>query len=181
MDISLVSSQLSPSPKAFPNCCLAISSTFINYLASILPERPGFTISIGSGSGLLEALITYRHPSLLITGIEVNQSINRYIAEENVYLVRGTWDLHTVATQARAWMFAYPREPKLIDKYINLYGDYAVEVILWLGPQADWVDYEPFFQRSLFSDINLPDGVGLMEFELLAVMRKKIRLPEDSG
>ncbi|KAF7591432.1 hypothetical protein BBP40_001593 [Aspergillus hancockii] len=173
MEISQLSNQLSPSPTAFPNCCLAISSTLVNHLATLLPKKPGFIISVGSGSGLLEALIAHRHPNILVEGAEVSSSVNRYIPEEDMHVVSGTWGLHSRAPQARAWMFVYPREPKLITKYIQMYSDQATELILWLGPRADWADYEPCFRNSVFSDLRFPEDIGLAGYEMLAVMRKK--------
>ncbi|CAL00406.1 hypothetical protein An15g02520 [Aspergillus niger] len=123
---------------------------------------PAFTLSIGCGSGLLEALILHNHPNLQITGIEVSASVNRYLAEENFDVVSGTWDLYARAPQAAAWMFVYPREPKLVSKYIEMYADdengseSSVQMILWLGPRADWADYEPCFRNSSFSDVSIP-------------------------
>ncbi|GKZ30563.1 hypothetical protein AbraIFM66950_009574 [Aspergillus brasiliensis] len=169
---------LTDSPTPFPNCCLSISSTLINHLARLLPPKPAFTLSIGCGSGLLEALILHNHPHLQITGIEVSASVNRYLAEEDFDVVSGTWDLYARAPQAAAWMFVYPREPKLVSKYIEMYGDgseSSVQMILWLGPRADWADYEPCFRDSPFSDVSIPDPdeVGLVGFEMLAVMRRR--------
>ncbi|KAF9890678.1 hypothetical protein FE257_005544 [Aspergillus nanangensis] len=173
MDISQISDKLSPSPQLFPHCCLSLSATLTAHLASLLPTKPAFTVSVGSGSGLLEALITHRHPMVSIEGVEVNSSVNRYIAEEDMIVVNGTWGLHSRAAQAAAWMFVYPREPKLVTKYIETYGDQAGGVVLWLGPRADWADYESCFEDSSLWDVSLPADVGLAPFEMLAVMRKK--------
>lgn len=176
MDISKLSTQLTEAPTPFPNCCLSISSTLVAHLALLLPKRPAFTLSIGCGSGLLEALILHNHPNVQITGIEVSASVNRYLAEEDFDVVSGTWDLYARAPQAAAWMFVYPREPKLVSKYIEMYGDgpeSSVQMILWLGPRADWADYEPCFRNSPFSDVCIPEDVGMMEFEMLAVMRRR--------
>lgn len=172
MDTLQISCQLSSSPRAFPNCCLAISSTLIEKLASILPNKPGFTISIGSGSGLLEALITHRHPNVCVEGVEVNSSVNRYISEKDMNVVGGTWDLHPRSSQANAWMFVYPREPKLITNYIDTYGNHGVEMIIWLGPKADWPDYESCFCASSFSNLSFPEASGLTPYEMFTVARK---------
>ncbi|KAJ9484016.1 hypothetical protein VN97_g9372 [Penicillium thymicola] len=53
MDIPQISKQPLPEPKRFPHCCLSISSSLITYLASLLPKKPTFTVSLGSRSGLL--------------------------------------------------------------------------------------------------------------------------------
>ncbi|KAH8692099.1 hypothetical protein BGW36DRAFT_41789 [Talaromyces proteolyticus] len=173
MHISQTSDQLSSSPKAFPNCCLAISSSFISTIASILPKKPSFTASIGSGSGFLEALITHRHPNVYVEGVEVNDSVNRYISEDRMNVVAGTWDLHPRVSKAKAWLFVYPREPKLIMKYIDTYGGHGVEMIIWLGPQADWPEYELHFCQSSFSNLNFPEESGLAPYEIMAIARRK--------
>ncbi|KAL4894694.1 hypothetical protein BDV59DRAFT_174824 [Aspergillus ambiguus] len=72
-------------------------------------------------------------------------------------------------------MFVYPREPKLVSKYLRTYGDQGVQVIVWLGPRADWGDYESCFLESSFSEINLPADPGVVPYEMMAVMRKKTR------
>ncbi|PLB46219.1 hypothetical protein P170DRAFT_439873 [Aspergillus steynii IBT 23096] len=172
MDISQISTQLSPTPKAFPNCCLSISRTLTSHLASLLPKKPSFTVSIGSGSGLLEALISHRHSDVLIEGVEVNSTVNRYILEPDMNVVHGTWDLHPRVREAAAWMFVYPREPKLVSKYLETFSADEVEIIVWLGPRADWVDYEPCFRASMFSDVQVYEDVGVAGFEMLVVMRK---------
>lgn len=173
MEIPKILNEVSSCPITFPNCCLSISTILIDTLASVLPKHPAFTISIGSGSGLLEALISYYRPDVSIKGVEVTSTINRYIAEQDMYTVGGTWDLLPSTSVAEAWMFVYPRESKLITKYMDAYGDGNVKLILWLGPRADWVDYEPIFRESVFSDIIIPENAGLARFEILAIMKKK--------
>jgi hypothetical protein len=172
MDLSHISTQLEPTPKRFPDCCLGISNTLITHLASILPENPDFTISIGSGSGLLEGLITYSNKNVPVQGVEVDSSINRYIAEEDMNVVGGGWGLYPSAQQAKAWMFVYPRDPKLITKYMDSYGDQAVEMIVWLGPRVDWPDYESCFCKSTFSELNVLDNIGLTPYETAVVARR---------
>ncbi|KAL2871942.1 uncharacterized protein BJX67DRAFT_376792 [Aspergillus lucknowensis] len=168
---------LSPIPTAYSDCCLSLSFPLITHLASLLPQKPHFTLSIGSGSGLLEALITQNFPNVLVEGVEVNSSVNTYIAEQDMNVVTGTWDLSYRATQARAWMFVYPREPGLVGRYLETHGD-GVETILWLGPRVDWGDYEGCFKRSGFEDVSLHEGegIGVAEFEILIVVRRSSRL-----
>jgi hypothetical protein len=171
MDISQISKQLSPAPKRFPDCCLAISSTLVSYLASLLPKKPAFTLSIGSGSGLLEGLIVHCDQNVSVEGVEVDSTINRYIAEEDMNVVGGGWGLWSAAQQAAAWMFVYPRDPKLITKYIDTHGD-TVDFIVWLGPRVDWSDYEPRFSQSPFSELSFPDQIGLTPYETVVVARR---------
>lgn len=176
MAIPQISTQLSPSPKAFPTCCLSISSTLTSRLASLLPPKPSFTVSIGSGSGLLEALISHRHPDISVEGVEVKSAVNRYISEPDMHVVNGTWDLHPRVGEAQAWMFVYPRQPKLVSKYLERFGNGAVYVIVWLGPKVDWVDYESCFRGSVFEEVEIPDNSGVAEFEMLVILRKKGQL-----
>ncbi|KAK4866396.1 hypothetical protein LT330_008328 [Penicillium expansum] len=172
MDISQISKQLVPAPKRFPDCCLGISSTLITYLASLLPKKPEFTISIGSGSGLLEGLIVDYDKNVSVEGVEVVSTINRYIAEEDMNIVGGGWGLWSAAQKAAVWMFVYPRDPKLITKYIDTYGDQNVNFIVWLGPRVDWPDYEPRFCQSSFSELSFPDHIGLTPYETVVIARR---------
>lgn len=172
MDIHQQSAQLSSSPHRFPDYCLAISCVLTSYMLSLLPKKPGFTLSIGSGSGLLEALIVQNDEDVSIKGVEVNSTVNRYIAEEDMYIVGGAWDLSSLARHAAAWLFVYPRDPKLVSKYIYAYGGDAADVIIWLGPRVDWAEYEPCFRRSQFFDLSFPENVGLTPYESVVVARK---------
>lgn len=113
-----------------------------------------------------------RDENISVEGVEVNSTINRYIAEEDMNVVGGGWDLYSRAQQAEAWMFVYPRDPKLIARYIDTYGDQAVELIVWLGPRVDWADYEPCFCQSPFSELSFLDDIGLTPYETAVVARR---------
>lgn len=141
-------------------------------MISLLPKKPGFTLSVGSGSGLLEGLIAHNDHRLSAQGVEVTSTVNRYVAEEDMHVVSGGWGLCSNAQHAAAWMFVYPRDPNLITKYIDTYGDDAVEMIVWLGPRVDWADYEPCFRHSSFYDLSFPENVGLTPYETVVVARK---------
>lgn len=171
MDLSKDLSQLSSSPTRFPDCCLAISSTFISAMAELLPKTPAFTLSIGSGSGLLESLLNQSDKNISVHGVEVSSTVNRHLDEENMHVVTGAWGLYSFAQQATAWMFVYPRDPKLVTKYIDTYGDDAVELIVWLGPRVDWPDYEPCFRQSVFSKLSFPD-IGLAPYEIAVIAKQ---------
>lgn len=171
MDICQISNQLSESPQRFPGCCLGISSTLITYLVSTLPKKPTFTVSVGSGSGLLEALIVNHDDNVSVQGVEIGSNVNRYIAEEDMNVVIGSWGLCSAAQHASAWMFVYPRDPNLIKKYIDTYADHSVDTILWLGPRVDWPDYEPRFRQSSFSELVFPENIGLTPYEMVVVAK----------
>lgn len=170
MNISSISNQINGQYRQFPGCCLALSTPLLNALINLLPEQPNFTLSIGSGTGLLESLITYRDGKTLVEGVEIGSTVNRYITEESMHVVTGGWGLCPRARDAAAWMFVYPRDPGLISKYIEQYPE-SVETIIWLGPKNDWADYEPVFSRSLFSELQVLEA-GLAPYEAAVVARK---------
>ncbi|KAJ5485173.1 hypothetical protein N7539_005161 [Penicillium diatomitis] len=179
MEIPQITSKLSTRPVQFPDCCLSISTTLLHTLASLLPRQPGFTLSIGSGSGLLEALVSQSDPQISIEGVEVASDVNRYIAEEHMHVAGGAWDLYARAKQASAWMFVYPREPRLVSRYIETYGngdengDGRPEMIVWLGPKVDWVDYEVCFRQSRYCELwVLGEEEGLAPYESAVVARR---------
>lgn len=173
MDIKRIQIQLGPTPIRFPDCCLGLSSTLISTLSELLPQTPKFTLSIGSGSGLLESLLTHSNANITVQGVEVDSSVNRYIAEEDMHVVGGGWGLCPEAERAAAWMFVYPRDPKLITKYFDSHLGCGVEMILWLGPRVDWADYEDRFRQSSFSELTfLPEECGLTPYETVVVARK---------
>lgn len=172
MDISRIYNHLKSTPERFPDCCFGISSTLLENISVVLPQNPKFTLSIGSGSGLLECLLSHRNANITVQGVEVDSTINRYIAEEDMHVVGGGWGLHPGAEQAAAWMFVYPRDPKLLTKYLDNFGDGSVETIVWLGPKVDWVDYEGRFQQSSFSKLTVLEECGLTPYETAVVARK---------
>ena len=128
--------QLLKVPTLHPDCCCPLSTTLIDGLVGILKSNPGWTLSIGSGSGLLEAFLLHHSPPVNVHAVEVSTAINKYLPDERLQIVRGTWDLASVAKDATAWMFVYPREIELIRKYIRAYSR-QVRQIIWLGPLAD--------------------------------------------
>lgn len=172
MDISKLSSRLSSTPTRFPGCCLSISTTLLTTLTNLLPKRPAFTLSIGSGSGLLEGLLSHINASVSVEGVEVASTVNRYIAEEDMHVAAGAWDLHSRSQQAAAWMFVYPRDPKLVSRYIDTYGGGNLEIIVWLGPKVDWVEYEDCLRRSLFDELEILEEIGLAPFEIAVIARR---------
>lgn len=87
-------------------------------------------------------------------------------------IVHGTWDLQPRAAEAAAWMFVYPREPRLLSKYIDQFMNDDLETIVWLGPRADWADHEQCFRGTAFSEIHVQEDAGLAEFEMLVVVRR---------
>lgn len=161
-------------PAHHPDCCAAISSVLVETIAHILPPRPSLTISIGSGTGLFEALLLQEQPAKDIEAVEVSSHINQYLPDEKVNVVRGTWDLCLLASDAIAWMFIYPREISLMGMYFEKFSPSKTRMLLWLGPCADF---------SIVQTV-VPDGWKIdrmenltSEYEIMAVWR---RVPQNT-
>ncbi|KAI4732828.1 hypothetical protein E4T50_16609 [Aureobasidium sp. EXF-12298] len=131
-------------PKHHPDCCMAISQSLLHNLANLLPRGPAISVlSIGSGTGLLESLLSkLLEDSYDVCGVEVSPNVNKYLPERDMFFVGGTWDFCPQAGKSHVWMFTYPREPKLIMQYLNLHDHANLSKIIWLGPKMDWQDYE---------------------------------------
>jgi len=170
-DMNLI--QLSETPRHHPDCCVSLSTTLITQLCAILPAHPQYSISIGSGSGMLEALINQSNPQMHVHGVEVDQSMHKYLSEEMTLTVIGTHALCSAAARAAAWLFVYPREVALVERYVHELGD-SVEKIVWLGPQMDWPDYEPIFKKRKDFDFSVQSSAdcGLAPYETLVVIEK---------
>lgn len=166
MDPGNASSQ----PKHHPDCCLAISQQLLETLANILPRSPSRILSIGSGTGFLEAsLLNFVGDSLDLCGVEVSPHVNKYLPEQNIYLVSGTWDLQQDAVNVDVWLFVYPREPRLLSSYIERLAQGRLQRIVWLGPRMDWQDYEPVFTASKFNNVSVLENSGTAEYEMISV------------
>jgi len=166
-------SSLTDAPKHHPDCCLAISRPLLKTLVSTLPRAPRLVLSIGSGSGLLEAtLLRFAPDQVDIIGVEVSQTVNKHLPESNTFFVNGTWALHAEAQTAAAWMFVYPREPKLVQLYLETRSSDDLRTIVWLGPRSDWEDYASVFELGDAFKITLIEDCGAAAYELMAVMSR---------
>ncbi|KAL5585037.1 hypothetical protein FOVSG1_014426 [Fusarium oxysporum f. sp. vasinfectum] len=110
---------LQGAPIRTPDCCLSLSYKLFRNLINTIPnttplldhakrETPT-VLSIGSGSGLLEALFlayinsqrqrsSSDHAMVNIEGVEVQQfgmrdHVNSYLPEQAIHTVRGSWDV----------------------------------------------------------------------------------------
>lgn len=158
-------------PCHHPDCCMGISHTLLQTLIDLLPPRPAISVlSIGSGTGLIECLLSQLlDDSVDICGVEVSPNVNKYLAEENMFYVGGTWDLCRQAARSQVWMFVYPRDPQLIVRYLQSYHHHALSKIIWLGPRMDWQDYENVLQSSKFSRLTVLENRGSAKYEMVAV------------
>lgn len=143
---------------AWPDCSGTLSSLLIRAITGLLTRdaaaavsgQPRLVLSVGSGSGLLEAHLQNHWSSepdvnLLIHGVEVRSTEyttpNRYLLFKNRSSVRGTWEVSSRLVLASALMFVYPRQVDLVKRYLDevAHSDSVhVHTIVWLGPKSDW-------------------------------------------
>lgn len=159
------------SPFHFPDCCSSLSVSLIEHLASLLPPKPALTLSIGSGSGLLEALLLHQRPTLDLKAVEVPTTKNKYMPVDRIEIVKGYRDLCSLAADASAWMFIYPRDPWLIQKYVQHFGDRKCELIIWIGPKADFPKIGKDFLGKMWI-IGDYEECGLKNYEIMALWRR---------
>jgi hypothetical protein len=164
---------LTDTAAVYSGCCLALSTPLIGRLRSLLPASPGLTLSIGSGFGLLEALLLAQPLRLSVVGVEVEPSSNLYLPASNHRVVHGTRFLEPLAAEASTWLFVYPRRVGLLSEYISEYGNRQVDQIIWAGPQADWHDYKDCFGQEWTVQTQGADAFGGRAFEMLAVASRQ--------
>lgn len=183
--------ELSDTPARHPGFCLSISTKLIHTLTNILTtngpnSNDNLILSVGSGSGLLEAhwlshltRLSNSTSTFTIQGVEVRSSptaapVNKYLPEQNSTTVRGTWELSPLLETADTLLFVYPRDPGLVGRYLKARPP-SLRVVLWLGPHADWEVFGECF-RGLdgFGDVDIIDGgsAGVADFEMIAVVQR---------
>jgi hypothetical protein len=156
----------SATPSRHPDCCLSLSPTIPLDIIKAFPSRDALVLSIGSGTGLLEAIMAVAEPRLWIEGVEV-RSVNKYLPDELVHTVQGTWQLCSRARDCDALLFVYPRDPGLVKKYIADLGFLnKVQSIIWIGPVNDWAEFAKCFEGSQY--VSMPP-VHISSSELLTV------------
>lgn len=166
---------LSTTPSVQPGCCLALSDPLIAHLCTLLPSPSALVLSIGSGYGLLEAILLHPPYNINIVGVEVHPSPNTYLPSENHHEVAGSRFLEPLAKEAQVWMFVYPRRVGLVEEYLREYGTKdtgSVEVMIWIGPTSDWEDYKGCF-RNWEVETRSADEVGGRSWEIISVARRK--------
>jgi hypothetical protein len=162
---------LKEEPSLHPDCCASLSTELIATLLRILPKYPSLILSIGCGTGLLEAQVLSHHADFNLEGVEVSAGLNKYLPKDRMNIASGTWDLCSKAVAAHAWMFVYPREPKLVRSYVEKVDGSKVESIVWLGPRADWPDFEGCFLGHGLLIEHVSDS-GLAPYEMLVVVKR---------
>ncbi|KAI1618349.1 hypothetical protein EDD37DRAFT_606290 [Exophiala viscosa] len=164
---------LSPTPLNHSDCCLGLSTTLVQCILDILhPKIPSLQIpalpvlSIGSGTGLFEALLTTLSPrgTIEVHGVEVSSSssANKYLSLHLRHTVPTTFTLYDDATHFPVWIFVYPRDPRLVRVYLELAAASGRQVtLIFLGPKADFLpasnsegeDGDGEAQQDTFADV----------------------------
>lgn len=158
------------SPIHLPGCCSSLSVLFLKRLVSLLPSDPGLTLSIGSGTGLLEALLLHQRPTLDLKAVEVPTTNNKYMPADRIQIVNGYRDLCSLAADANAWMFVYPRDVWLLQEYVQAFGGQKCHLIIWIGPRADQLESNFFGAMWLKEDL---EECGLKDYETMALWRRR--------
>lgn len=146
----------------YPGLCMFLSSQVITSLTGFLPTEPLLTLSIGSGTGLLEAILSEsgKH-GIECVEVESYRHTPKYMQDSAMHYVRGTWETSPRALDAQVWLFIFPREPELLRKYVAAYGDGNVEHILYIGPRGDLEAFRNAINSSYF-DTGQPFGVEFL-------------------
>lgn len=167
------------SPIHLPDCCSSLSVSFLKRLASLLPSDPGLTLSIGSGTGLLEALLLHQRPTLNLKAVEVPTTNNKYMPADRIQIVNSYRDLCNLAADANAWMFVYPRDVWLLQEYVQAFGGQKCHLIIWIGPRADQLESKFFGTMWLKEDF---EECGLKDYETMALwMRRRLEKAESKA
>ena len=162
--------QLDYEPRHYSGCCASLSTKLLETLGKLLPAVPALTLSIGSGTGLLEATLLQQRLAISIEGVEVSNGVNVYLPDDLLHIVNWTGGLCSVARVATTWLFVYPRSMALIDKYIQTFGCLYVQSIVCVVPRADYHDLEKIIPDSWTEKIF--EDCGLADWDLLICLRK---------
>ncbi|KAF7352030.1 hypothetical protein MVEN_01165300 [Mycena venus] len=155
-------------------------SPLLDLLNVVLPPPSGLTLSVGSGTGLLEALFLQRYPHRSspdsFLGVEVTQTrpINRFLPAANTIVVLGTWAVAPGEAEcAEGLMFVYPRQPTLVRAYLE--RGTRVRTVVWIGPRCDVGDFEGVMMEWGEQDQEATRGGAVVEDgEVAMVFRRRV-------
>ncbi|KAH6884192.1 hypothetical protein B0T10DRAFT_493725 [Thelonectria olida] len=205
MDLPILTSNHAPIRHA--DCCLSLSLKLLEVLTDVCGQncnraanRKQTVLSIGSGTGLLEALLLehfqsqsarQKQENIRIEGVEVQQlgtkaHLNKYLPDYAAITVRGTWEISPRMrdSDVSILMFTYPRQAALVTQYAQaaLQPDSGIMLMVWLGPVADWDEFEPCFCTSTGTQLDehgfkldglmQGDEAGIGDYEMMAVFRR---------
>ncbi|KAF9871157.1 hypothetical protein CkaCkLH20_11326 [Colletotrichum karsti] len=167
--------QLTNSPQTIPDSCLSLSTPLLAAIHACLPPAPALVLSIGSGTGLVEALLqALPPPPLNLVSVEVAPSPNKYHAPHRT--VAGTWALEPLAKEAGAWVFVYPKQVALVRAYMATLtaAGGGPETVVYVGPRMDWDEFGAAFEGKgeveVWSEQRMEE-VGGRAWECVAVLR----------
>ncbi|KAK1232314.1 hypothetical protein PQX77_004565 [Marasmius sp. AFHP31] len=170
--------QLTSEPQSHPDSCLSFSLPLLRAIHGLLPAAPDLTLSIGSGSGLVESLLqSITEPyTLNLVGVEVMPSPNKYLPPTSHRCVQGTWALDPLSKTAKAWLFVYPKRVGLIEEYLNAHRTNGLQTVMWIGPRRDWDEFNTAFATYPSVDMELWDedrieAAGGRAWECIATIR----------
>ena len=138
-------------------------------IASLLPTELGLTLSIGSGTGLLEALLLDYQSTIRLRAVEVSKAVNKYLPGDLMEIVNGTWDLCKAALDAGSWIFVYPREPGLVKRYAQVYGKGSTKQVIWIGPLADLKEIQDSYLPPAIWKEEIVMDCGLSDYETMVL------------
>ncbi|KAK4171387.1 hypothetical protein QBC36DRAFT_391148 [Triangularia setosa] len=157
--------KLSTAPTRHSSSCCSLSLPLLSLLNTLLPP-PRLALSIGSGPGLLEALLLHHYPnrSNNFYGVEVSapKPVNIFLPEQNTLTVTGTWAVidNGLLRDAGGLLFVYPRQPSLVRAYLE---NWKGEVVVWIGPRADVEEFGPVFEEWGGGEKGQDMGMGLVD------------------
>ena len=159
--------QLSDIPAQHPDCCCSLPKTLITKIASLLPTELGLALSIGSGTGLLEALLLDYQSTMNLRAVEVSKAVNKYLPGDLMETVNGTWDLCKSTHDAGSWIFVYPRETGLIKRYAQVCGQSSIKQVIWIGPLADLNEIQDSYLPPTIWKREIVNDCGLSDYETM--------------
>jgi hypothetical protein len=197
-DMDLPNLGLGARPVRHGHCCLGLSTRLFEVLSSIFAKQPTHQhtiLSIGSGTGLLEALLQKHLDDdsnedeslrrLRVEGVEVQQDasagpVNVYLPEYAINTVRGTWGVSPRLRDQDVLviLFVFPRQPSLVARHVQMIrqGELRARFVVWLGPVADWAEFATCFTEAGEGPADTLETrrggeAGLEENEMMAAWR----------
>lgn len=187
------------SPLRHQSSCASLSLPLLELLNEVLPPPPSLTLSVGSGPGLLEALLLHHFPERAILvptpndnnndnndhdeqsneprykasfyGVEV-RNVNRFLPPANVITVPGTWAVaDKQARETEGLLFVYPRQASLVSKYLERGPN--IRTVVWIGPRCDLAEFtQPLEGRGAKVDTNTKARL-VEDGEVVVVYRRR--------
>lgn len=150
-------------PKYDPNCCLSLSTRLFSVIKDIAVQRVRLQssddtfvfLSVGCGTGFFEnafSMYLQQECSLnaRVEGVETQSTMIPFLSNELIHRTKGTWDILDDINGAHVLLFIYPREGRLVQRYLDRFHDHTVAIAIWLGPLADWAEHEPTLQNTKY-------------------------------